>query len=69
MVPVICASVLDRLICSWLNWAAFCGCVLVGWYVITIAFLVWFWWTDRREISEEEILRRIARRADRWPFH
>lgn len=60
------------MICSWLNWAAFCGCVLVGLYVITIAFLVWSWWTDRREISreisEEEILRRIARRADRWPF-
>lgn len=66
MVPV------TGLVASWLNWAAFCGCVLIGAYVIAVAVLIWTWWEDRKDQEEEEekkeILEAIARRADRWPF-
>lgn len=62
MVPV------NALVASWLNWAAFCGCVLIGAYVIAVAVLIWTWWGDRRDQEEEEILDAIARRADRWPL-
>lgn len=62
MVPV------NALVVSWLHWAAFCGCVLIGAYVVAVAVLIWTWWGDRKDQEEEEILEAIARRADRWPF-